>query len=592
MEQLNFNGSITIIRKRNGKIVETHEQKNVIVNGMRGFMLGAGSWGNNSGPTNILGALLTLGKGTTAPAASDIGVTTPCSFSHASDASTYTLSNGTIAVGSIGIGEGASELAANILYCKETLVKPNSDNSVRYRFKFIVPAESHYVDTISEVSLYAQHGNFRYLSSTNYYVCLTHAMLKDAEGQPYTMNKTALDELTIYYDLTIASQNSAIVLCKKARPNADRILSASGGARAYTSLHLIGAHHHNGVTYFGDEVDYELEPDPAYSAAANANTSLIAVLPTERILRDKYTKRYIMRMLFGQNQCVELRYPNNVFGTPEVTDIAIGIGDGATTDFLAPISFFVHNSETVYKGGTALTRGVDYTIDNFNNADELPELYPSLHLLAISYNSEQPSGGFDRIDTEDATLYSKRTDSGAYHGAIHCAPVIDDNEDSRNSANNGVPTKKLYINEWILLYMPIDESEYRWDIDTVYLYLYNSGVTVDLEYSADGVTFTRVLNGVDPHHASATSYNAYQKTKEEAWNRFTIPNTRAPYWRIRFNASANIQHPGLIMCHSASKYIHFNTAPEAGTELKMKARVDRPYMDGNHVLDASVSIQF
>jgi hypothetical protein len=590
MEKLKFDGCVTIIRKRDGEVLEKHTQKNTVTNGMRLFMLGGNESGGNAGPENTLGAVLTLGKGNVVPSSSDIGVTTPCSFSRASNEDSFQLSNGTVAIGTFGRGWNDSELTSKMLYCKETLLKPNSDNSIRYRFKFIVPAESSYVDTISEVSLYAFNSSYSYIATSYYYICITHALLKDAEGQPYTMQKTALDELTIYYDLTVTSVSDAIVLCKKAHgPNGDRILSAAGGESLHTSLHLVGAHHFGDNTYFGDERDYDLQPDPAYHANANANTSFIAVVPTERVLRDLYNKRYIMRMLLGQRDCVEIRYPNSMFGTPEITDIPIGTGDGATVDFLAPISFFVRNSETVYKDGIALTRGVDYTLDNFNNADELPELYPSLHMLVVSRHEAHTSGGFDRIDTEDATLYSKRTDSGNYHGALHCVPVRDDTPAERKQY---LDTLTMYTNEWIVLYMPVDDSEFRWDIDTVYLYMYSTGVTVDLEYSADGITFTNVLNGVDPHHANATNWYPFEKTKEEAWNKFTIPNTRASYWRIRFNASGNIQRPGLMMCHSASKYIHFNSAPEANASLTMKARVDRPYMDGNHVLDAGVSIQF
>jgi len=587
MNKLNYEGILTIIKCRNGKELERHVQKNTVTEGLRAFLAGCKmNPPSNFTYHNVLGAVITVGKGSQAPSSSDKGVSTPCSFSSASNDLEIILANGNTVLGNVTQGSGTPDATATVSYCKETNVEVISDTSIHYRFKFIVPAMARFVDTVSEVSLFAMYGDRDFFSVANFYVCLTHALLKDAEGQPYTLQKTALDELTIYYDLTISSQNAGIVLCKNAfRYYGDRILDVSGET-VTTSLHVIGAHYHNGATYFCvSEKDYNLDVT-AYNSEANTTTGYIATIPTARVLRDRYTKRYIMRMLFGHNKCVELRYPNNTFGTPEITDIPVGIGDGATVDFTTPISFFVHNSDVVYKNGTALTRGVDYTIDNFNNADELPELYPSSHMLIVSHNDA--SGGFTHLFTFDKTLKNKRFDEGSGDsvGSLRCKYI------ANGTDTNAYTQPNMHLDEWILLYMPVDSSEFRWDIDTIYLYQRYTGTTVDLEYSADGVSFTNVLNGVDPHHSGATDNDPRNKTKEEGWTQFTIPNTRALYWRIRFHATGSFTNPGLIMCHSASKVIHFSTAPEANAELTMKARVDRPYMDGNHVLDAGVSIQF
>jgi hypothetical protein len=150
------------------------------------------------------------------------------------------------------------------------------------------------------------------------------------------------------------------------------------------------------------------------------------------------------------------------------------------------------------------------------------------------------------------------------------------------------------MEEWLTLYMPVDQSAFDWNVDTAYVFYTYNTVTIDLEYSTDGETFTNILEGVSCYNEHNSSYSPDEDQKETGWVKYNFEAVKAPYWRIRAHSTGSGRHYdiGLLLCREASKYVHFNTAPEANAELTMKASVDRPYMDGNHVVDVGATIQF
>ena len=57
-----------------------------------------------------------------------------------------------------------------------------------------------------------------------------------------------------------------------------------------------------------------------------------------------------------------IAFPNGLFPKKDYTGAAIGTGDGVITQFDFPVSFVKSGSETIYVGGVAKTRNVDYTV--------------------------------------------------------------------------------------------------------------------------------------------------------------------------------------------------------------------------------------
>ena len=588
MKKINFKGEITIIKRHAGKIVEKHHQSNLIVEGLQAWCAGKAIGGGGSSwvTEGILGECITLGKGSVVPESTDRSVTTACSFTSASSDKTTTFADGVQKTFGF-VGYSSSDTSLSIVR-KDVQVFVEDEHSIKYRYKFIVPADSRYVDTITEICLYADAIN---TNSGEIGICVTHALLKDAEGNPYSIEKTALDELDIYYDITMSSNSDNFKLAKRAYNagyvdrflwNADTDIDKN---KVFDSFKLCDAKLYKNVMYFSYGGSAKQNSYvPQYNANNHLTSGYIASLPSIRVLRNKYSiKRYIMRFMMLAQQCLEVSYPNNLFGTHEITDIAIGAGDGATTDFKCPISFFIKNTETLYKDGVALTRNVDYTIDNFNNADELPELYPSTHLLPISHGDDSTSGAYyENLIVADKVLANK---VNTYHYQLF-PYYLEQGTKTIKKAN-------IKMEEWLTLYMPVDQSAFDWNVDTAYVSYYNNTVTIDLEYSTDGETFTNILEGVSCYNGH-NSNNPQGVAKETGWVKYNFEAVKAPYWRIRAHSTSSGRHYdiGLLLCREASKYIHFNTAPGANTELKMKASVDRPYMDGNHVVDVGATIQF
>lgn len=588
MKKINFKGEITIIKRRAGKIVEKHHQSNLIVEGLQAWCAGKAIGGSGTSwvTSGNLGPFITLGKGSVAPESTDRSVTTACSFTSTTQNIATTFADGVQKT--FGFVYYSSSATSRSILQKDVQVFIEDENSVKYRYKFIVPADSRFVDTITEICLYATAMT---TNNDDIGICVTHALLKDAEGNPYSIEKTALDELDIYYDITMSSNSDNFKLSKRAynHGSVGRFLwnadTTDDKNKVFDSFKLCDAKLYKDVMYFSPNGSAKQNAYvPQYSANTHLTSNYIATLPSIRVLRDKYSiKRYIMRFMMLAQQCLEISYPNNLFGTHEITDIAIGAGDGATTDFKCPISFFIKNTETLYKDGVALTRNVDYTIDNFNNVDELPELYPSTHLLPISHGDNNTSATyFENLIVADKTLAAKVNSS---HYQLY-PYYLEQGTKVLKRAN-------IKMEEWLTLYMPVDQSAFDWNVDTAYISCYNNRVTIDLEYSTDGETFTNVLEGVSGYTSQGSS-SPQAVDKETGWVKYNFSAIKASYWRIRAHSTSSGRHYdiGLLLCREASKYVHFNTAPGANAALTMKASVDRPYMDGNHVVDVGATIQF
>jgi hypothetical protein len=328
MKKINFKGEITIIKRRAGKIVEKHHQSNLIVEGLQAWCAGkAVGRGESWSAGNYLGPFITLGKGSVAPESTDRSVTTACSFTSASSDKTTTFADGVQKT--FGFVSYNSD---NMVRKKDVQVFVEDENSVKYRYKFIVPADSHFVDTITEICLYAM------VKMNDIGICVTHALLKDAEGNPYSIEKTSLDQLDIYYDITMSSNSDNFKLSKRAYNCGwvDRFLwdadTTEDRNKVFDSFKLCDAKLYKGVMYFSPNGSAKQNAYvPQYRADKHLTSNYIATLPSARVLRDTYSiKRYIMRFMMLAQQCLEVVYPNNLFGTHEITDITIGVGDGAS----------------------------------------------------------------------------------------------------------------------------------------------------------------------------------------------------------------------------------------------------------------------
>lgn len=249
-----------------------------------------------------------------------------------------------------------------------------------WKYTYLFPANSSYAGTIREVGLSASSSG-----GIN-----THALVVDAEGQPISINKTYLDEVTITAKITITrpswqsgqtwsfmsgplsrSYLHGILRNDTGNYNKHILLSAGWCPEyrpikncQYTSL-LTNFTYSNGtircsaefsgdaMTYYYDSASGEKFKD--YVNSLLLGSSAAANYPNGRAT-DYFTPTY------------RLLLPNaDVFPITTLEGLALGTGDGSTVDFAPEVPAWLENTEIVYKNGSPLTRGVDYFVDNLGN---------------------------------------------------------------------------------------------------------------------------------------------------------------------------------------------------------------------------------
>lgn len=249
-----------------------------------------------------------------------------------------------------------------------------------WKYTYLFPANSSYAGTIREVGLSASSSG-----GIN-----THALVVDAEGQPISINKTYLDEVTITAKITITrpswqsgqtwsfmsgplsrSYLHGILRNNTGNYNKHILLSAGWCPEyrpikncQYTSL-LTNFTYSNGTIrcsaeFSGDAMTYYYnsasgEKFKDYVNSLLLGSSAAANYPNAQAT-DYFTPTY------------RLLLPNaDVFPITTLEGLALGTGDGSTVDFAPEVPAWLENTEIVYKNGSPLTRGVDYFVDNLGN---------------------------------------------------------------------------------------------------------------------------------------------------------------------------------------------------------------------------------
>jgi len=230
---------------------------------------------------------------------------------------------------------------------------------------------------ITEVGLVIGNGS----SNTR---LISHAMLQDSEGNQISINKTSNDVViitaTIYLTITNAGfgtgalypavQNNALVTGLMA-------VQSNGGTNKRTGI--------PSTVYMGNIIPANCEEiaalasissdsgTPTADATGKATYPLLTISPS---IGDKKSIRCIG--LPGIGVAV---FPNHdIFPPFAISNLAIGTGDGATTDFNIAAPYIMTGSEVITVGGAVKTKGTDYTIDYDANPYDQHECYYSAAL--------------------------------------------------------------------------------------------------------------------------------------------------------------------------------------------------------------------
>lgn len=479
------------------------------------------------------------------------------------------------------------------------------DYTGRCTATYTVPATSDYVGTITEVGLRSSLGSSYYGVSYSYAFC-TRALLTDSEGQPISFNKTDTDILifTVTCEVTLSSLNQNF-----------KIFKHPFFVRNMLEAVFIGSSAISGTGYFFPDTygslnlcrfDYDLlnfDPYPLWATSISARR-VDKVVGNERTSKSFYndteayltynTARLLATDITSETYFKAIALPSigywelpNEATLPayKITGIQIGTGDGSTTVFSNPISYFKANTEKVYKNGVQLTRGVDYTLSNIGNINCLPELMQINAPIKVVSNFKATSSPW--------VNYSVLTSPMCLPAALSKLKPKDFNTDEQCygfDANN-----PIYV-------------EYE---EAVTLNCLKANNLTCLRIHNNTSSTTSLVNGIKYYVDYSIDGSDYIEAGsiviEDARGTFTLDfdKATAKYWRIRTSyintasdnrilgcVSESFDKDSMITLNYKNPDITFAEAPAEGDILTMDVDMDLIMKNENFVVDIGCRIDF
>ena len=463
---------------------------------------------------------------------------------------------------SFGTGSGTLDVTRTSMFSQlgvkaATAVDTVYDHPTSYVTKEIrLEAEEYNGSTITEVGFQDSYSNNRYL--------VTHAFLKDSEGNQIAIAKTDSDVViirgTFYVTFTqggfgtsgiyAPESENLIISCIFGNNNLPMNVRFSGFI-SDTPVKM-GARSHGTKT----------------TTLANCTKNTAAwqldypVFTWSDVECNGQTVKQI-----GMPGFAAISLPDSSIFTPiSISHLSIGTGDGSTTEFDIGSPLFAPESEAIYVDGVALTRGTDYTVDPTNNMIDMRENYWSAEFDALSDNVEF---GNLKTRTMTGTPYYDPIAwwacTNAYHYPSSC--II----------SSTTPI-------WIDFGLARDCNRMKFELVTVPSTQIDNVV---IEYSSDNVGWTAV---------SATR-------SEQVWS---FPLTSARYWRVyipSYTWTYALQLSNLPVRDSqvtgtsfflgkVTPGLKFLTAPAAGAAIQASFTLNYPYKTANNLLKFTASLVF
>ena len=441
-----------------------------------------------------------------------------------------------------------------------------------------IDATADYVGTVSEIGLYITVGSSSMAMGT-------HALIKDAEGNPMTITKT--DTEVLYVDIHVQYQLSSSSGFEWT-PWYYYLLGNGAAAKTWPQIPVLASMQiamlraYPDLMSNGNIIGSRVLLTNSYDASRQVLTCSNGRFGTENQPTQDYVNAIgIIPGFWGSPSYDYYRpsvpigvwkFPNpDIFPNVTLSDMRVGTGDGETTDFVPPLNLWVKDTEHIFINGALQVRGVDYTCDNRNNLSNLYALNPSI---------------FCDLKNELVRIDSPTTTGMGYH------PLKGGGNDVSSGSNN---ERRMYIVwdkdhplEWEL------EEDPQIGIEADYFQMsaiQNTGgnywryAIFTLSYSEDGEAWTDVGSFVVTNSSNAAvSY------------KFEFPETiTARHWRLSADVSgcSDSVKNGRFFSEAVS-YLHrngvpirFTTAPAAGAIITMSAEIDRPMKNENFVLDVN-----
>lgn len=505
----------------------------------------------------------------------------------------FFVSAGTWDTVSLAIGSGSGEPSLTDITLFKTLwtIRKDSYNITfdevtsmfKVSFVFTIPANNSYMGTITECGL------------IYYSELITHAMLKDAEGNNISIVKTDLDKIIINIDLEFTFPPSETMARSPLAQSKIYHAFTSGSFRNILAPHLQlsfspDAAIHNGLTVCAsNSIDATcVALTGAVEAEDTANHILSVTKGRLDLSWPVAGQHYINGLVF--NSFFVIPFPNtDVFPLYPITNIDVGIGDGNTTDFKCPLNLFVENSEVIYKNGIALTRNVDYTIEAYNNADMLPELMAS--------NFGKIIGG--SIDTKwvgnQQVLYAPIFRAILSNGTAATSNSSFSGKHFEGNTQNH-PTSFSTNNPLLFnLFKPMKVNTFCIGDP----YAYGTNIYYVLSYSEDGEIYTEACRLNKP--SSSQVIATFDTITAQYWKVTVIDitnetkNVGSGGWQGGYSILTNysaVAKTNLCLFGYVGEGIKFATPPEEGDVITMDASIDRPMKTDSLILECGVELTY
>lgn len=578
---LNNNYHIELIDSTSGKVKQSGDFHNIAISNFAGLLttqnLSSSEVSMNLCNWNDITFGIRLGSGTTQPSASDTGLAQPLWSAMVRD-------NDSLSV-----------------------TWPN-DYTARINASYTFPATSAYVGNVTELGLIPRSRQSGAIYST---FLVTRALLTDSEGQQISFNKTDLDILVINVtvEISLSSSDSSFNILKKCV-----LLQFISGIRlfetsstqsywyinlGYLSLAKFDAdvlwpdalnlnvntpNYNTGATLQYLDYDAKLTTNAGlYYKGSGANDISLRYAKARLTATDITNESYYKYLVVPAIGYWDLTDPS-VFPVYNITGISIGTGDGSTTEFTCPLSYFKLNTDKVYKNGQLLTRGVDYTLSNVSNVNGLAEVSEAAGLTPVRVYSEVDKSEWANsgqvikpliVPAINRSYYVRDTPDDMACGFRKDMPLYF--EYAEPATFNGLrSTGTSYINP-----SQAYNSQYSLSIN----------VQMYLDYSIDGSTYIQV------GQAATTVSGAFSMEFED---------TTAKYWRLRTDyAATQYGYNYYVSCKPMSPDVNesiylyrkapnivFTNPPADGDLLTMDVSMDRIMKNSNYVVDAECQINF
>lgn len=465
---------------------------------------------------------------------------------------------------------------------KPTYSSKKIGDKKEFTYYYVFPASSSYVGTITEVGLYNTRGQSGFV---------THALVTDSEGNPISIEKTAIDEVIVTVKISVERPNFS-----SGQTWAFDLGWLRDGYTFGIDGSFLNRYFYNG--FYGAKLNYDWAPDLSSDGNAKPSSETISSNETSRKVSCTFEwdsqvsfVGFVNSIIVGKSRIAaaggdggsafRLLFPNSsVFPIRHLTNLSLGTGDGETTDFVPEIPMWVKDTEVVYKDGVALVRGVDYLADSASNLEKVTSY--GLGNFICGYENKisfPPDGRYN------AKVFGLRNSVG--NESEFCGPILAVNHEfpivfeyARDFAFT-TKVNSLRVGDW----SRIGTTSLNWP----------SGTALVFEVSSDGALFEEVHRSVFSSSAGRFSDTNYHKIKEM---------TSVKFLRIRMELpsgtnSDSYKNQGLY-CNSDDTYfgyigeyaIRFVNPPEAGSVLTIDLSIDRPYKSANNIIQYNPEFNF